>query len=894
MGFFSKRRNDNNGFVINTDDEPIKIFGEKNIAPHAITPEEVSDLWVLGDDEQYIQTSALDSLKKRMNVSSDESVSEQKNDASLQAEVDNKQVTCDVNTEQEKEDIKSTANDGIADEMPQSKTVAKPQKTLIEKVKRYTVDEQGRDVSENEKPIYELQSVAEILMSDGESAIKDLSKKYGLDILVDDLGKTEQKKAEPQSEEKPPKPEPIKPVISSPTPAFEKMVSDSETRETKELYKSLFPNEKPFDLPDISVPDISDIDTNEVGIESESDASNTATIRFTPIKDKKGHTDHITISSITKHIDLSDSIPQDISSHSITELEHSEFEDFSPKNEYYDAASGKKLLLAIAKQKRSFFIRTLISALSIIALSFFLIPAVYDFIIGNPQSAMLVCASFLLISAVANFDMFFDFKNLLKKRSQFDILASLCTVMTLSLSATAAFTESDAYYIILLGAVILFVRAMFKFKEASAKHKSLKHIVGDRQKNAVTLISDPATTFAMAKNTIDGDVLIAAHKKTAFIENFMKHFEFHRAMSGRTVIVFFVTLALSVLCGIMAYFYYDDIYSAVYAATCVTCLAALPSLFFIDVIPFSSAAKKLNASNAMIAGIYGAEMVETANATVVNIKDIFPDGSVSMHNMKVLSNNNIDEILLRAASLTAAVGSPLESIFKTIAGTNSSYSIPDSDTVKYEKNLGISGWVDNELLFIGNRSLMKAHGIEIPSLEIDKKILRKGYFPVYVATENTACALVVIQYNTAPKVAKELQKITELGITLLVENCDPNVTEEMLCDYFELYDDSVKIMTNAGIYMYKNAVPETASCSSPAAFRGSGLNFIKIINCATGIKRCNRLLTILYALFAIFGAIYFVYAAFSGTMAMPQQTTILLYALGTTVLSIIGFLIRKP
>ena len=42
MGFFSKRKDENNGFIINTDDEPIKISGDKNMAPHAMTPEEVS------------------------------------------------------------------------------------------------------------------------------------------------------------------------------------------------------------------------------------------------------------------------------------------------------------------------------------------------------------------------------------------------------------------------------------------------------------------------------------------------------------------------------------------------------------------------------------------------------------------------------------------------------------------------------------------------------------------------------------------------------------------------------------------------------------------------------------------------------------------------------------
>ncbi len=884
MGFFSKKNNDI-GFIINTDDETPKITGDKNLAPHAMTADEVSSLWVFSDDDTNTGTphSALDSLKKRMNIQEETAPKTEKVDLYIQKEQKEKDIA----------DLKTAESD----ENP-SKPVIATEKTLVEKVKRYTIDEQGHDVSENREPLYQLESVAEILMNTGENAIKNLSKKYGLDVVVDDLGKDKTYKNAPVTE-KPTQTDDSKPEKAAdtavPTPAFEQMVSDAEKRESRLLYESLFPSEKAVDAPDISVPDISDIDTHEVGINSDSDnISNTATIRFTPIKDNKGNTNHISISSMTKHIDLGDAFLEDISSYSSPQLDKSEFDSFLPNDEFFDSDSGKKILRQLAIKKRSYFLSAFISFVSVIALSVFLIPPIYNFIISNPKSTMFTCSAFLLVSFAANINMLADFKNLLKKRCQFDILASLCSVLTLALGVSAALTKENAYYIIFTCSIILFVRAVLKFKEIATKYSNLKQISTEKTKNAVTLISDTATTFAMAKNTIEGDVLVAAHKKTAFVENFIKHYEFSKKMSGKLPVIFYVTIILSFLSGIMAYFYYSSIFYAFYSAACIACIAAMPSLFFIDTLPLSSASKKLNRKDAMIAGLYGAEKIEAANAAVVSSNDIFPEGTVTMHNMKVLSDNNIDEILLRAASLTEAVGSPLAPIFKKIAGTNSSYSIPDSDTVKYEKNLGISGWVDNEPLFIGNRSLMLAHGIEIPSLEIDKKILRKGYFPVYVATSNTACALVVIQYGVNDTIAKELHKITELGVMLLIENCDPNITEEMICDYFGLYDDSVKIMTNAGVHMYKSATPDTDRCSSPAAFHGTGLDFIKIINCASGIKRCNRLLTIIYILFAVLGAVYFVYASFSGLMAIPSQTTVLCFEIAIMFLSIIGFLIRKP
>lgn len=881
MGFFSKRKDENNGFIINFDDEPIKISGDKNLAPHAMTPDEVSGLWIFGDEnQQYEKTNALDSLKKRMNASDSVLESNQETTDKLTQPVDKPEKKAEVKAEKTNEEITPAIS-------------VTPEKTLVEKVKRYTIDEKGHDVTETQKPLYKLESVAEILKSSSENAMKKLSKKYGLDFVVDDLGKNPTSK--PVVEEKKSEFTPPKNMANvTPTPAFEQMVNDAEVRESRKIYENLFETEQKKELPDISIPDISDIDNKEVGISNENPISNTATIRFTPVKDNKGNTDHITISSVTKHIDLSENVMEDISSYSTTQLEHTDFDDFKPQIEYVDTKSGKQILKSLAKKKRSYFIDAILSAVAVIALSFFFLPSLHDFILANPKSAMLTCSAFLFVSVAANINMFSDFKNLLNKRASFDIIAAFYSLTTLALGLTSAFTGYNAFTLIFLCAITLLIRVIFKFKITSAKQISLKKLITDNKKSAVTLINDPATTFAMAKNAIEGDVLVAAHKKTTFVENFIKHYDYHTTMSGKTSIIFYITVTLAIVCGMIAYFLKENIFSAIFATSIISGLAAIPTAFLIDSLPLSSASKKLSTKGAMIAGIYGAEKVESANAAVVNINDIFPKGTITLHDMKVLSNNNIDAILLRAASLTNAVGSPLHPIFEEIAGTNSSYSIPDSDTVKYEKNLGISGWVDNEPMFIGNRSLMQAHGIEIPSLEVDKKILRQGYFPVYVATSNTACALIIIQYNVDPVVTKELHKITDLGVLLLVENCDPNVSEAMLCDYFDLYEDSVKVMSNSGLHMYKNAVPDTQSCSAPAIFRGSGLNLIKIINCASNINRSNRLLTVLYSIFAIFGALYFVYAAFSGAMSMPDAELVLLYSLGTTVLSIIGFLIRKP
>lgn len=96
-----------------------------------------------------------------------------------------------------------------------------------------------------------------------------------------------------------------------------------------------------------------------------------------------------------------------------------------------------------------------------------------------------------------------------------------------------------------------------------------------------------------------------------------------------------------------------------YAAAAVQCLAALPPLFLIDSLPLYSSSKKLSRLGAMLAGKTGAEHIEKANAMVLSSEDIFPSGTVTLHNLQMLSSNSIDDTIIRAASLTDALNSPL-------------------------------------------------------------------------------------------------------------------------------------------------------------------------------------------------------------------------------------------
>ena len=69
MGIFSKDKNQ--GFIVQSDETGPSIKGEANLSPDAITADEISSLWVLGNEDDTNSnsvTSPLEKLKNRMNI----------------------------------------------------------------------------------------------------------------------------------------------------------------------------------------------------------------------------------------------------------------------------------------------------------------------------------------------------------------------------------------------------------------------------------------------------------------------------------------------------------------------------------------------------------------------------------------------------------------------------------------------------------------------------------------------------------------------------------------------------------------------------------------------------------------------------------------------------------
>ncbi len=747
--------------------------------------------------------------------------------------------------------------------------------SLLEKCMPYIIDDTGNNAAE-EKPSYTLESVENILNADSDKIVEQLAKKY--EVTFDNLGR------------------------------YATTLAETPTKVDKNEEKPLPVKEESVPVTEVqtSLPDISDIDNISLVAEKvapnpiEATAELGETIRFTPIK-KGDDVERVVVSHSTRKIDLTGELLATELPHEekfepeTVKLEVNDFDEFTPSTEYEGPGDLKRILRMLSVKNRNGFLQFSASLVLLLLTATFKIPVLYDFMVAYPTPCMGVCAVFAFLCVIANIDIFKSVKDLVKKKATGDISALLAVLGTGVFTATCFNSGEPNIDILLLLQFILCFRSLGKFMYASQMLSTFKSISAISQKRAVKLINEPAVTNAMAGDAVEGEALIAAPQKTGQILDFMKYSEYGTFLGGKQILITAVTLFLAVVFAFVNASVTNNSYSGYLTFASVLCFSALPTLFFIDSLPLFAANKKLKKKGAAVIGKSGAAQIEAANAVILNSSDIFPSGTITLHNMHVLGENSIDDTIIRAAALTKYIDSPLDGVFSRIVSTlNSTSPEPKVDSVKYEETRGISGWVDDKLLLIGNRTLLESHGISAPPVETDYKILRNGFFPIYVASDGEAYALLIVQYGVDPDVARELKKVTASGITVLVNSCDPNLTEEMLCDYLGLYEDSVKVMRFAGSNMYKNAVHPVAETSAPGLYKGNPTGLTSLVNCSAKIRKSNLLLTVTYILALCAGILMFLYAPFSGSGELLSSSFVLLFSIVSTVISYLLFLIEKP
>lgn len=530
----------------------------------------------------------------------------------------------------------------------------------------------------------------------------------------------------------------------------------------------------------------------------------------------------------------------------------------------YDVRRG------LISRRRSYLVRTIVTALISLA-ALLLVCGALPIAVCSPTFWTIMAV--LNIAALAvNFECLKSIAYFTEGDAEMDLLPSLTSVASLAQAIFGIFSvtvTSAAAVFTVYSSVILTLLSLGKFIRMNVTVSNFNIIANEDEKTVLSFVDGHDSERIMdADGSFAYRVMTRRNIKDVqeFVEFSTSNDIYDENCSKITLAAILFSSAFAVLFGLMS----KDIATAVAGFCGAMCIFTPASSVLGDVVAMLNINSALKNEDAVIGGFLTGEEVANSNVVMVNGADLFSGDNVKLYDIKTFGGLPLDRAIIDASALLESANSTMCGMFSNIAADE---KMPLVDSIAYEDKMGLSGWVGGKKTLIGNRMIMETHGIGVPPISVDKKIVANGYFPVYFASEGELAALFIVGYTADPQIEHHLHQLVDSGMTILVKTCDPNLTEEMVADYFGLYRESVKVMSHESEIVYEKA----EKTNNSAMLCGSTRGYLKGIIAALRLVKyshmdiVSRLILIGVALM-IFG----IFAA-TGSFEMLNLRCLLLY-----------------
>lgn len=490
-------------------------------------------------------------------------------------------------------------------------------------------------------------------------------------------------------------------------------------------------------------------------------------------------------------------------------------------------------------------------------------------------------------------------KSLLKGRADSDSPAAVCGVIGLiytvaQFASLADVAAGSALFLSAAAGLGVLAGAVGRQVQIMRISRNFSFVAGTKNtKYAASFIDDEKTAMEIGKPAdIDGIPSIVYYRKAPFLTRFLEYS--YGADPADRMMRWFVPLSLgvSLLCAVG----YGLLFPAhAWKAPTVfvsSVLATMPVwALFVSQRTMGRSSKKALKSGAMIGGFAAAERFgRRVKYTVVEAAELFPKDQVKLHGIKTFSGTRIDDAIIDAAAVEIAAGGPLSPIFHRLI-ENRTDILREVDSLAYEQDMGLSGWVGGRRVLIGNRRLLKNHGVDVPEKDYEARYCKDGRNIVYLSTGGELSAMFVVSYLAAPAIKEQVKALVREHITLLVRTCDPNITASLVEEVMELPSLSVDVMSAAEGRAYGTLLrsQETERADAMLACGGRGLSkMFAVVQC----RRLRRGAWAGLVALAAAGIAMMAFAAFvtatTGLVLTPMSLVGVMIAFG-----IVGWMIPK-
>ncbi len=261
--------------------------------------------------------------------------------------------------------------------------------------------------------------------------------------------------------------------------------------------------------------------------------------------------------------------------------------------------------------------------------------------------------------------------------------------------------------------------------------------------------------------------------------------------SARDITVFGTAGAL--LVALFVFLFTLQQHLAMTVLTAFVCVFSSAVNLFAVCSPLLKCSKVTSLFNCLVSGEKCGVEYSDVNVAVTEAKELFPRESVVLNGIKTFEGMRIDEAILDAASVLNCADSILTHTFlRIIEGKTELLS--KAENLHYEDGLGISAWIDNRRILIGNRDLMATHNIRVPSIDYEKRFTSEGSDLVYLSASGELTAVFIFSLQPDVETEEAVRMIFESDVALTVKTSDCIITKQRLSKVFGIEPDFFKIM----------------------------------------------------------------------------------------------------
>lgn len=489
------------------------------------------------------------------------------------------------------------------------------------------------------------------------------------------------------------------------------------------------------------------------------------------------------------------------------------------------------------------------------------------------------------------------FVSLLRLKADGDSLAAAAAfstlLYTLALAVKPALLQNQnaQLYCVVAVAGLWFICAGRQMAAVRAE-KNLSVLCSGEQLYAVTLLKGEGFADEMGPLLSNGQAQIAAAQPAGFLKGFLRHSDASVQEKGISRILAPICLGAAAVLAASSYFLYRDVLTCFTVFTAVLCVCAPFTALFGENIPLLRTANRLTAEGAMLAGGEAAERLADADAVVVEAAQLFGAGGITLHGIRTFKGGRIDLSILAAASIMEKVGGTMSDVFFQIIEGRTEI-LENVEDIVYEEGMGLSAWVDGKHVLIGNRELMRHHGIELPPREYEQKYRQDSRQVLYLSAGGELSSMFVVSYNATDEVYARLQRLERTGVTLIVRSTDPNITREMLTELFEVDYELIQIMPPHLHGVYAQQIAHTETAPAAAATMGGSLSLLDALLAAAKIRSAGAVSSVAQTLFVILGYVLTTVLTFFFGISLLNPLLLLCYQLVAALLTLAFLSLRR-